>query len=91
MDLLSGRGPGMPGPLRRARNCLALAVVAPIWQYGHMAGRKMTVAAKLRAREEQLIRACEIADRDPDVLAIEREWDALANETAEAWTGAPSR
>ena len=49
------------------------------------------IAAKLRAREEQLIRACEIANRDPDVLAVEREWDALPDEIAEAWTDAPAR
>ena len=41
------------------------------------------IAAKLRAREQQLIRACEIANRDPDVLAIEREWDELRDEIAE--------
>lgn len=49
------------------------------------------IAAKLRERDEQLIRACEIANRDPDVLAVEREWDALPDDFAEPWTDAPAR
>ena len=43
------------------------------------------IADKLRERERQLIRACEIANRDPDVLAIEREMDALTDEITEPW------
>ena len=35
------------------------------------------IAARLRERDEQLIRACEIANSQPDVLAIEREWEVL--------------
>ena len=37
------------------------------------------IAAKLREREEWLIRACDIANAEPGVQAIEREWDALAD------------
>jgi hypothetical protein len=51
-----------------------------------MPRRKMTKTAT-----EQLIRACEAANRDPDVLAIEREMDALNDEITEPWIDAPSR
>jgi len=30
--------------------------------------------AKLREREKRMIQACEVANQNPDVLAIEREW-----------------
>lgn len=49
------------------------------------------IAAKLREREERLIRACEAANSDPDVHAIEAEWDALPEEIAEPWNDAPAR
>ena len=49
------------------------------------------IAAKLRQREEQLIRACEVANSDPEVLAIEQEWDGLHDEFLERWTDAPAR
>jgi len=49
------------------------------------------IAAKLRERDEQLKRACEIANNAPDVLAVEQEWDALRDEIAEPWTDAPPR
>lgn len=48
------------------------------------------IAARLRAREEQLIRTCEIANSDPDLLKIERELDALRDEIAEPWNDAPA-
>jgi len=35
------------------------------------------IVAKLREREKRIIQACEVANQNPDVLAIEREWDAL--------------
>lgn len=35
--------------------------------------------------DQQLIRACEAANKDPDVFAIEKEMDALIEETAEPW------
>ena len=38
------------------------------------------LAARLREREERLIRACAIANGNADVLAIERDWDALPDE-----------
>lgn len=38
------------------------------------------IAARIREGEERLIRACEIANADPDVLKIEQEWDELRDE-----------
>lgn len=37
------------------------------------------ITAKLRDREERMIRAYEVANNAPDVHAIEREWDAMSN------------
>ena len=51
------------------------------------------IAARLREREEQLIRACEIANSHPDVLAIEKDWEALdeADPIEEPWNVASTR
>lgn len=49
------------------------------------------LAEKLKERERQLIRSCEIANRAPDVLAIEREFDAIEDDPTEPWTDGPSR
>jgi ubiquinone biosynthesis protein UbiJ len=52
------------------------------------------ITAKLQEREEQLIRACEVANGDPDVLAIERDWEALAEDVdriSEPWNSASTR
>lgn len=52
------------------------------------------ILAKLREREQQMIRACETANNDADVLAIERDWDAMTDEKdriEEPWTIAPPR
>jgi ubiquinone biosynthesis protein UbiJ len=51
------------------------------------------LAARLREREERVIRACEIANGEPDVSAIEQEWEALdaADPVEEPWNGAPAR
>ncbi|MGA2116256.1 MAG: hypothetical protein ABSH56_16065 [Bryobacteraceae bacterium] len=52
------------------------------------------IAARLREREERLIRACEVANESADVLAIEKEWDAMVDKTdavEEPWTVAPAR
>ena len=39
------------------------------------------IADKLREREEQLIRACEVANNSTDVREIENSFDALADES----------
>jgi ubiquinone biosynthesis protein UbiJ len=52
------------------------------------------IAAKLREREEKLIQACEVANNNDDVLAIERDWDAMTDKTdgvEEPWNLAPAR
>jgi stage V sporulation protein SpoVS len=46
------------------------------------------VAARLRKQDKALIRACEIANRDADVQAIEREFDAIGVDIAEPWINA---
>ena len=38
------------------------------------------ITAKLRDRDERMIRAYEIANSSADVLAIEQEWDALSDQ-----------
>lgn len=43
------------------------------------------VAARLGERDIALIRACEIANRDPDVAEIEKEFDAIGDQMAEPW------
>jgi hypothetical protein len=49
------------------------------------------IAAKLHEHNEQLIRACEIANGDPDVQAMERDFGALPDDLEEPWTNAPAR
>jgi hypothetical protein len=51
------------------------------------------IAARLREREERMIRACEVANSHSDVLAIEEEWKALddTDPIEEPWNGAPAR
>jgi ubiquinone biosynthesis protein UbiJ len=46
---------------------------------------------KLTEADRQLVRACEIANQDPEIAAIERECDALPSEMTEPWTDAPAR
>ena len=43
------------------------------------------VAARLEARDNALIRACEIANQDADVAEIEKEFDGIGDEMAEPW------
>ncbi len=40
-----------------------------------------------------MIRACEVANHSPDILAIEQDWDALheAERIEEPWNIAPTR
>jgi ubiquinone biosynthesis protein UbiJ len=51
------------------------------------------IAAKLRERQNRLIRACEIANSHSDVLAIEQEWEALnaTDLVEEPWSDAKAR
>ena len=43
------------------------------------------LAARLQERELALARACEIANEDLDVTAIERDFDMIVDQMAEPW------
>ena len=43
------------------------------------------LAQKPAERDRQLIRACQIANEDTEVRAIEKEFDAISDEIAEPW------
>ena len=47
------------------------------------------LANRLEERDRQLVAACEIANRDVDANAVEREFDQLNDEIVEPWTVAP--
>jgi hypothetical protein len=49
------------------------------------------IADKLRERREHLIQACELANKDPEVLLIEQEWERLSDEIPEPWKDSPAR
>ena len=49
------------------------------------------LAEKLEDRERQLMRACDIANQDPDVGEIEAEFDALSDQISEPWSDASAR
>ena len=49
------------------------------------------LAQKLQERDRQLIRACEVANRDPEVQAIEKEFDAISEKIREPWSAAKAR
>ena len=45
----------------------------------------------LREDDESLIRSCLSANEDPDVKAIEREWDEIRDAIEEPWSDGPAR
>jgi len=45
----------------------------------------------LREDDESLIRACLMANQDPDVKAIEQEWGEICDAIEEPWSDAPAR
>jgi hypothetical protein len=47
--------------------------------------------AKLQTQDEELARACDLANQNEDVLLIEREFDAISSDIAEPWNNAPAR
>ena len=49
------------------------------------------LAQKLQERDRQLVRACEVANRDPEVQAIEKEFDGLSEEIRQPWNDAKAR
>jgi len=46
------------------------------------------IAEKLAEREKRLILACEIANQDPEVREIERDFDAISDAMPESWESA---
>ena len=50
------------------------------------------LSEKLTARDRLLVEACRTANSDPEVRAIEKEFDAITDEASEPWTrSAPRR
>jgi hypothetical protein len=47
------------------------------------------LAARLEARDQNLIRACEIANEDPDVADIEKEFDGIRDTMVEPSNAEP--
>lgn len=43
------------------------------------------LAARLEERDVALMRACEMANQDLDVAEIQKEFDGIGDEMAEAW------
>src|ERR1035437_7740259 len=44
------------------------------------------LAQKLAERDRRLVQSCEIANRDPEVGAIEKEFDSFSHEIPEPWS-----
>jgi hypothetical protein len=49
------------------------------------------LAEKLRKQDEVLAGACDAANLDDDLLAMEREFDQIGSDIHEPWTNAPAR
>jgi hypothetical protein len=49
------------------------------------------ITKQLADRDKRLIRACEIANEDPALLEVEKEFDALNDELHEPWEDASAR
>ena len=45
----------------------------------------------LREEDDALIRSCLLANQDPEVKAIEQEWDEIRDALEEPWSDAPAR
>ncbi len=45
----------------------------------------------LTKRDRRLIRACEIANNNPDIASLEQDLDMLQDDILEPWTDAPAR
>jgi NAD(P)-dependent dehydrogenase (short-subunit alcohol dehydrogenase family) len=49
------------------------------------------LAARLKAEETALARACDLANASEDIHAMEREFDAISADITESWTDATPR
>jgi hypothetical protein len=64
-----------------------------LWLHGRQKGDLLATGVPggqtVPVRDEALVRACDVANRDEDVVAMEREFDAIAWDVAEPWNRAP--
>jgi len=49
------------------------------------------LAARLKAEQTALARACDVANASEDIRAVEDEFDAISTDIAEPWTDATAR
>ena len=49
------------------------------------------LAHERKDRERRLIRACEIANQDPELREIEKESDSLTDAISEPWDDTPTQ
>jgi hypothetical protein len=49
------------------------------------------ITQSLALREKRLARACDLANRHTDSLAIEDEWEQIQDRIEEPWDDAPAR
>jgi len=49
------------------------------------------LARQFAERDRQLAQACDLANQDPDLIAIEQDFDALPSDIQELWHDAPPR
>jgi len=61
-----------------------------------LAGRRKSYAMDRKRRsmslhedDEALVRSCLAANQDPEVVAIEQEWDEIGNVIDEPWSNLP--
>jgi len=45
----------------------------------------------LREEDQALVRSCRLANQDPEVAAIEKEWDQIGDQIEEPWSESPQR
>ena len=62
--------------------------VAPRDRSKYLAG---VLEQSLKRRERDLIRACRLANEDPDATAVEHEMDAVEDAIEEPWDASSSR
>jgi hypothetical protein len=46
--------------------------------------------ARLQMQDDELARACDLANQNEDILSLEREFDAISGDIAEPWNHAPT-
>jgi hypothetical protein len=67
-----------------------LALLFNVFLIHHTSVAK-ALSEKLARRERRLIRACEIANHNPDVASIEHDLGMQQDDILETWADAPAR